>query len=181
MKRIALLFLACLITSCAQRAVLTDYDPNVNFKSIQSVIIAGQAHEDKPPQAQVIDLVSAYLTRHNITITDESAAEARLSVTAYIEQRPNDQTMTIGVGAGNMNRNSSISVGTSVNVPIGDDLIDWQVIQIDLIQHNQVIWTASDSAKLRIRDGKGRLDVQQKMVERLLAEFPLIASEVSDE
>ena len=181
MKRIALLFLACLITSCAQRAVLTDYDPNVNFKSIQSVIIAGQAHEDKPPQAPVIDLVSAYLTRQNITITDESAAEARLSVTAYIEQRPNDQTMTIGVGAGNMNRNSSISVGTSVNVPIGDDLIDWQVIQIDLIQHNQVIWTASDSAKLRIRDGKGRLDVQQKMVERLLAEFPLIASEVSDE
>lgn len=174
MKFIILALCVLLVSGCANRAILTDYDPNIDFSGITRITVAGQSHENEPAQSQVIELVRSRIQNENLLATEK--VETLLSVRAYIEQRANDQTLTIGVGAGNVNRHSSISVGTSVNVPIGDDLVDWQVIQFDLIKDNQVIWTAMDSAKLKIKDGKGRLALQQKMLERLFSEFPLIAS-----
>ncbi|MDM7861245.1 hypothetical protein QTP81_11630 [Alteromonas sp. ASW11-36] len=171
LKKVLLICMVLGITACARQAVTPDFDPNYNFSNIQQLTIIADDPEGTPSHRHIALLLEQALVAGNIKVTDDS--NIKLLIDAYVEERPNDQAISIGLGTGTSTRNSSIGIGTSVQIPIGDDMVEWQVIQLDLVDNNQVIWTARDDAKLKVKDGKGRHEVQQYIIDRLLADFPL--------
>lgn len=173
---LVLAMLAFGLGGCAQRSVLTDYDPNYDFSSISAIQITTEVHEDLSPSSRHIkSLVESALKSSDVIVSTDALITLR--VKSLTEERPNDQAVTIGLGSGSRSGGSSIGIGTSMKIPVGSDTADYQVIQLDLIENEQVIWTASDSAKIRVKDGKGLHQVQEKLVSRLLKNFPLIAAE----
>lgn len=175
-KILSLAVLLLLVSACASRSVLTDYDPNYDFSTINDLRVVTQDHVDiSPSSSHIQTLVVESLQKSGVDVNAE--ANITLRIKSLTEERPNDQAVTIGLGSGSRSGNSSIGIGTSMKIPIGSDMVDYQIIQLDLIENEQVIWTANDSAKIRVRDGKGLHQVQEKLVNRLLESFPLIATE----
>lgn len=172
MKKLLLLALsATLLFGCAQRVVPTDYDPTFDFDSIQTIqVVADDSLEESPSSKYIQDLVTQRLSNTGLTIDQNSPI--KLKIISFTEERPNDQSMNIGIGTGTRSRNSSIGIGTNVQIPIGNRMLDYQVIQLDLIDDDQVIWTTSDSARITVKDGKGLHKVQQRLIEKLLENFP---------
>ena len=171
LKKVLLICMFIGITGCARQAVTPDYDPDYNFSNIQQLAIVADDPDGNPSHRHIALLLEQALVAANIKVTETS--DIQLLIDAYVEERPNDHAISIGLGTGTASRNSSIGIGTSVQIPIGDDTVEWQVIQLDLIDNNQVIWTARDDAKLKVKDGKGRHETQQYIINRLLEGFPL--------
>lgn len=171
LKKVLLICMFIGVTGCAKQAVTPDYDPDYNFSNIQQLTIVANDADGNPSHRHIALLLEQALIAANIKVS--ASSDIKLLVDAFIEERPNDQAVSIGLGTGTSSRNSSIGIGTSVRIPIGDDTVEWQVIQLDLVDNNQVIWTARDDAKLKVKDGKGRHEAQQYIIGRLLENFPL--------
>lgn len=176
MKNVLIIaMLAFGLSGCAQRSVLTDYDPSYDFSTINALTLISQEHVDLSPSSRHIqNLIDKTLKASGVNVTSDATTILRIK--SSTEERPNDQAVTIGLGSGSRSGNSSIGIGTSMKIPIGSDTSEYQVIQLDLIDGDQVIWTASDSAKIRVSDGKGLHQVQEKLINRLLKNFPLSQS-----
>lgn len=173
-KKIGILLCVLTLTACAKKAAQTDFDPSFNFADINSVQVTIVENDSELSANNVSRIVKQQLQQRQIPL-DENA-ESLLRISAFIEDRANDQALNIGLGTGTGSRHSNISIGTSVRIPLGEDTVQWQVIQLDLIHLNQVVWTSTDDAKIKIRDGKGLNQVQQEIVERIFENFPLPAS-----
>ncbi|WP_100658009.1 DUF4136 domain-containing protein [Alteromonas flava] len=156
---------------CANKKVITDRDPNFDFTQIKSVNVLAMDDAEYLALPYVHELLKSKLRKNFVTITED--ANALLQFSVYVEERTNDQSISIGLGSQSGGRHSSIGIGTSVNLPIGDRTVDWQIMQLDLIVDQQVVWTAQDEAKISIRDGKGMNELHNKMLDRLLKQFPL--------
>ena len=177
MKKFLLLalFFSFLI-GCAPRAVLTDYDPNYDFSAINAVnVVSNDSAEESPSANHIQSLVTQTLTNSGVSVSAD--APLQLKITSFTEERQNEQSVSIGLGTGARSRNSSIGIGTSVQIPVGQATSDYQVIQLDLVDNGQVVWTTNDAARLRVKDGKGLHQVQSNIIEKLLANFPLIREE----
>ncbi|WP_124748958.1 DUF4136 domain-containing protein [Alteromonas facilis] len=171
MKSILLLAMTCLLASCAAKKVITDFDPAYDFSRITNVQILTPDVSEQPSLNYAQRLLQEKLLAKGIN-TDANA-EITIRLKMDIQQRANDQSISIGLGSHTGGRHSSIGIGTSVNIPIGEETVDWQVMQLDLIEQNQVIWTAHDEAKISIRDGKGLNKLHNDMLDRLLEQLPI--------
>lgn len=174
-KKIGILLCVLILTACAKKAAQTDFDPSFNFADVNSVHVTVVENDSELSANNVSRIVKQQLQQRQIPL-DENA-ESTLRITAFIEDRTNDQSLDIGLGTGTGSRHSSISIGTSVRIPLGEDTVQWQVIQLDLIHLNQIVWTATDDAKIEVKDGKGLNQAQQKIVSRLLENFPIPVSQ----
>ncbi|MBT0586111.1 DUF4136 domain-containing protein [Alteromonas oceanisediminis] len=160
------------LSGCSSQKVTTDYDPDVNFSAIKSVQVVAVDGDQSPSARNIQSMVEAGLLAAGIKV-NENALDT-LQIIAQVEQRENDSAFSIGLGTGSSTRNTSIGVGTSISIPVGDDMLDYQVITLELVRGAQIIWTATDSARIKVRDGKGKQETQQKLVDRLLEHFPVI-------
>lgn len=172
-KLFLLILLGLGVSGCMSSSVSTDYDPDYDFSSIGALrLVLNQQVEASPCRQQIQTLITQSLKIRELVL-DENA-DVVLRITCITEQRANDRGLTLGLTTGSGSNNAQIGIGTSMKIPVGPESADYQSLQLDLIENQQILWTASDSARIRVSDGKGLYQTQKKLVERLLKTFPLV-------
>lgn len=172
-KLFLLMVLGLSVSGCMSSSVSTDYDPDYDFSSIVALrLVWNQQVEPSPCHQQIQTLITQSLKTSELVL-DENA-DVVLRITCKTEQRADNRGLTVGLATGLGSNNAQIGIGTSMKIPIDPESVDYQSLQLDLIEHQQVLWTASDSARIRVSDGKGLHQAQKKLVEQLLKTFPLI-------
>ena len=197
MKSSALILsLVLLLSACSKRAILVDYDPTFDFSKVESVTVeyaddinvpaSSENSDDQENSTNTvnteIDQTSPYVREYliskleqaNVQVNADSSAHLKISLS--IEECVNDQVFSVGIGNVARRGNSSIGIGTTVNFPLGEDTVLFQVVELELIVGEQVVWTSNHAARLRSQNEERTEEVQKKLIDRLLEGFPLVTT-----
>ena len=81
---------------CANKKVITDRDPNFDFTQIKSVNVLAMDDAENLALPYVHELLKSKLRKNFVTITED--ANALLQFSVNVEERANDQSISIGLG-----------------------------------------------------------------------------------
>ena len=176
MRNFLLSFAVLFVTACSSSGPVVDYDTGYNFSGIQSfsVLVSDEA------EAKIVDrrleaaITQSLQSNGWLAIDDEQADNADIKVrfSHFMQEQPNNQRMTIGLGTGSYGRSGGVSVGGSVNVPVGDQVKNYQTIQIEFISDTQIVWRGSSSARVNLNNAEQVKQVQEALITDILRQFP---------
>ncbi len=169
--------LFCLVlVSCGSKPH-TDYDTGYNFAAIQRYFLESRVDKEQPlMESRIAAAISAELITKGLTLAS-TAADANVLVrySFAAEEKPNNSRISIGLGSGSYGGRGGASIGGSVSAPIGQSMLLYNTIQLDMLdaRSGQLIWRGSDSFEVKGEaDAQILNDATGATVARILEAFP---------
>ncbi|MBR9726419.1 DUF4136 domain-containing protein [Shewanella intestini] len=153
-----------------------DYDINYDFSKLTTYQFLSQTEKTQQADPLTASRVKAAIEQvlngqgyQAILNSSDFTVNYRLLTT----EKPKSSGLSIGLGTGSSGRNGSIGIGTSVGVPIGNDTVTEQQVQIDIIdsQTNKLIWRGAAPLKLT-KGGEAKVEATTNTVKHILSAFP---------
>lgn len=89
------------------------------------------------------------------------------------ESKEGGTSLNIGLGTGSYGRSGGISIGGIFSIPVGEQVTQYQNLQIDMLQNTTVIYSAAGSAELEAADRITAQEALTKLVSELLEPYPV--------
>lgn len=169
--------LLCLtLASCGSKPY-TDYDNRYNFAGIQRYHL--ESRVDKQQQLMETRIAAAISTaldaRGLAAASDTASADIVVRYSLAAEQQPNTSRISIGLGSGSYGGRGGASIGGSVSAPIGQSMLLFNTIQLDMLDagSGQLVWRGSDSFEVKSEASAQALnEATRATVDRILGQFP---------
>jgi len=116
------LMLVLILSGCASRLALVDFDKNTNFNNIRSFYVYSVIEEGQIGAARIVDRAQFLFASKGALITEGEFYDASVEIDHFIEEQENNSRFSIGLGTGSYKRSGSISVGGSVDLLVSNDL-----------------------------------------------------------
>lgn len=167
------LMLVLILSGCASRSALVDFDKNTNFNNLRSFYVYSISEEDQIGAARIVDRAQFLFASKGALIAEGEFYDASVEIDHFIEEQENNSRFSIGLGTGSYSRSGSISVGGSVDLPVSNDLIPFAVVILRVIVKDKVVWQGSQ--RVEVEEG-GTQNIGLAQIEALddiLREYPL--------
>lgn len=171
-KLISVIFMVLFVVSCTSNSVRVDYNSAIDISELRLFNIISINENDQISADRLIMQTSNIIERNALVTSGPEAADATIELDHFIEERPNDSRFSIGLGTGSYGRSSSIGVGGSVDLPLGEDMISYAVVIVNIVVENRVAWTATHSIEIEAGKATGINDAQLKALEEIFEEYP---------
>lgn len=162
------------LSGCASNKPQISINQEQNFAAINTFFV-------KPP----LNSVNATLENHLISAisrvmiskglqpaSSEEAADIQVVFLPSTASKKDGKSVSLGVGTGWFGRATGISLGSVFSVPVGEQVSQYQNLQIDAIRNGTYIYSAAGSAELEARDNISIQQALTSLVGELLAPYP---------
>jgi hypothetical protein len=170
-----LLLAGSLLAGCSSKPYV-DYDTGFDFTGAKNFYIIPTEITHEPLMGpRVANAVSSDLVAKGLAaVPSRSQADIAIRYHVTAEEKPNNSRVSIGLGTGSYGRGGGASVGGSVSKPIGGDMLLYNTVQIDMFagDSDRLIWRSSDSFEIKGVDAQKKADATERLVIRVLANFP---------
>jgi hypothetical protein len=165
--------LVLILTGCASRAALVDFDKNTNFNQLRSFYIYSVSDEDQIGAERIVDRAQFLFENKGALIAEGEFFDARVEIEHFIEEQENDSRFSIGLGTGSYGRSGSIGMGGSVDLPISKNLIPFAVVALRVLVQDKVVWQGSQRVEVKTGGDQGIGVAQIEALDDILREYPL--------
>ena len=162
------------LAGCASNKPQISINQDQNFAAINTVYV-------KPPQNSVNSTLENYLisaiSRVMISkglqpASSEQAADIQMVFLPSTASKRDGKSVSLGVGTGWFGRATGISLGSVFSVPVGEQVSQYQNLQIDAIRNGTYVYSAAGSAELEAADNISIQQALNSLVGELLASYP---------
>lgn len=170
--------LACsfLLIGCSSNSVRIDYNSAIDLSKTKTFEVSSVNLEDPISASRLILQTTRILENNGLVPSQEGKVDAIFELDHFMEERPNDSRFSIGLGTGSYGRSGGIGVGGSVDLPLGEDLIPFAVVIVNVIANDTLAWTATHSVEVDPDKSTGFADAQQKALKEIFAKYPFAAN-----
>lgn len=170
-----MVFLVLFLASCTSNSVRVDYNSAIDISQLRSFNIVSINSNDQISAERLIMQTSYILDNNGLVTSDIEATDATIELDHFLEERPNDSRFSIGLGTGSYSRSSSVRVGGSIDLPIGEDMIPYAVVIVNVVVEDRVAWTATHSIEVKTGKATGINDAQLKALKEIFEKYPQTA------
>lgn len=172
----AVLLVCLALASCSSKPY-TDYDTGYDFAGIGSYYLESGVDKQQALMAtRIATAISAELNSRKLAPASAAAdADIRVRYSLRAEEKPNNSRVSIGLGSGSYGGRGGASVGGSVSAPIGQSMLLYNTIQLDILDASsgQLIWRGSDAFEVKGKaDAPALTEATAATVARILEGFP---------
>lgn len=172
----AMAVLCILLLAGCSSTPYVDYDTGFDFAGAKSFYIIPTDIDHEPLMGpRVANAISSDLTGKGLSaVASRGQADIAIRYSVTAEEKPNNSRVSVGLGTGSYGRGGGASIGGSVSKPIGGDTLLYNTVQIDILagDSDRLIWRSSDSFEIKGVDAQKKADAAQRLVTRILADFP---------
>lgn len=171
---VMLVFLFCaLLVGCASNKPQIKMLEETNFAALKTFYVQPPLNSFNPTLEQhMASTITTVLQGKGLTVASEDEADIRVGFFPSNRVEEGGSSVSIGLGTGVFGRSGGISLGSIFSVPVGEQVTEYQNLQIEVVQDGEFIYSAAGSAELEANDS---ITVQQaltELVETLLQPFP---------
>ncbi|NKF49655.1 DUF4136 domain-containing protein [Shewanella sp. WXL01] len=149
----------------------SDYDTNYDFNQLKSYshLVLEEA-TDTISAERIKQAIDTQLQAQGFKLK-QGDSDFLVSYRFITQEKPKSSGMSIGLGTGTSGRHGSIGIGTSI--PVGEEMVTEQSIQIDVVDSktNRLIWRGSDKFDFD-KGGEAKLESTNATVANILSVFP---------
>ena len=171
---VMLVFLFCaLLVGCASNKPQIKMREETNFATLKTFYVQPPLNSFNPTLEQhMASTITTVLQGKGLTVASEDEADIRVGFFPSNRVEEGGSSVSIGLGTGVFGRSGGISLGSIFSVPVGEQVTEYQNLQIEVVQDGEFIYSAAGRAELESSDS---ITVQQaltELVETLLQPFP---------
>ncbi|MAQ01366.1 MAG: hypothetical protein CL586_04460 [Alteromonadaceae bacterium] len=171
---VMLVFLFCaLLVGCASNKPQIKMLEETNFAALKTFYVQPPLNSFNPTLEQhMASTITTVLQGKGLTVASEDEADIRVGFFPSNRVEEGGSSVSIGLGTGVFGRSGGISLGSIFSVPVGEQVTEYQNLQIEVVQDGEFIYSAAGRAELESSDS---ITVQQaltELVETLLQPFP---------
>ena len=172
--RVVLVFLFCAwLAGCASNKPQIKMREETNFATLKTFYVQPPLNSVNPTLEQhMASTITTVLQGKGLTAASEEDADIKVGFFPSSRVEEGGSSVSIGLGTGVFGRSGGISLGSIFSVPVGEQVTEYQNLQIEVVQDGEFIYSAAGSAELEASDS---ITVQQALttlVETLLEPFP---------
>lgn len=174
-QRLMLVFIAIstLLAGCASNKPQIEVNEEQNFAAIQTFHVQGPLNTVNPTiENHLASSITSILIKKGLTPADKKVADMEVGFFPATARKENGKSVSFGLGTGVFGRHSGISLGSIFSVPVGDQVSQYQTLQIDMVKDGTFVYSAVGSAEL---DANDSITIQRELtnlVNELLAPYP---------
>ena len=116
--------------------------------------------------------ITTVLQGKGLTVASEDEADIRVGFFPSNRVEEGGSSVSIGLGTGVFGRSGGISLGSIFSVPVGEQVTEYQNLQIEVVQDGEFIYSAAGSAELEANDSISVQQALSELVVTLLQPFP---------
>ncbi|NMH59513.1 DUF4136 domain-containing protein [Alteromonas ponticola] len=162
-----------LLIGCASNKPEVNMVDEENFKSINTFFVQPPLNPvNVPVENHVVSSISSILLSKGLSPASKDNADIEVTFFPSSAIKDNGKSMSIGLGTGVFGRSSAISLGSIFNIPVGEQVTQYQNLQIDIIQNGEFIYSAAGSTELEAKDSITIQKELTNLVHELLRPYP---------
>ena len=157
---------------CAAKPEINMRD-ELDFSAIHTFYIQPPLNPlNQTMENHIASVITSVLQQKGLQPASQEDADMEISFFPNIENKDEGTTLSIGLGTGTYGRSGGISIGGIFSIPVGEQVSQYQNLQIDMKQKGTVIYSAVGSAKLEAADRITAQEALTTLVSELLAPYP---------
>lgn len=161
------------LAGCASNKPEINMSETQNFAALDTFYIAPPLNAINPMiENHIANAITHTLTSKGLLSSSEQDADIIVSFFPSTALEENGTRLNLGLGTGIFGRSGGLSLGSIFSVPVGEQVTQYQHLQIDMVHNSEFIYSAAGSAELESKDS---ISVQQKLnqlVDALLTAYP---------
>lgn len=172
--RVVLVFLFCAwLAGCASNKPQIKMRDETNFAALKTFYVQPPLNAfNSTLEQHMASTITTVLQGKGLNVANESEADIKVGFFPSSRVEEGGSSVSIGLGTGVFGRSGGISLGSIFSVPVGEQVTEYQNLQIEVVQDGEFIYSAAGSAELEASDS---ITVQQaltELIETLLEPFP---------
>jgi len=171
---VMLVFLFCaLLVGCASNKPQIKMLEETNFAALKTFYVQPPLNSFNPTLEQhMASTITTVLQGKGLTVASEDEADIRVGFFPSNRVEEGGSSVSIGLGTGVFGRSGGISLGSIFSVPVGEQVTEYQNLQIEVVQDGEFIYSAAGSAELEANDSISVQQALSELVVTLLQPFP---------
>ncbi len=175
------LIAALTLAGCASNKPQIKKVENFNFASVNTFFVKPPLNSVNPTiENHLAASITDILTRKGLTPVSKEEADVEVGFFPSTALKENGKSVSIGLGTGVFGRSSGISLGSIFNIPVGEQVTQYQNLQIDIVENGNFIYSAAGSAELETHDSITIQTALTELVNELLEPYPQKLSDSGD-
>lgn len=175
------LIAALTLAGCASNKPQIKKVENFNFASVNTFFVKPPLNSVNPTiENHLAASITDILTRKGLTPVSKEEADVEVGFFPSTALKENGKSVSIGLGTGVFGRSSGISLGSIFNIPVGEQVTQYQNLQIDIVENGNFIYSAAGSAELETHDSITIQTALTELVNELLELYPQKLSDSGD-
>ena len=175
------LIAALTLAGCASNKPQIKKVENFNFASVNTFFVKPPLNSVNPTiENHLAASITDTLTRKGLTPVSKEEADVEVGFFPSTALKENGKSVSIGLGTGVFGRSSGISLGSIFNIPVGEQVTQYQNLQIDIVENGNFIYSAAGSAELETHDSITIQTALTELVNELLEPYPQKLSDSGD-
>lgn len=167
------LFALLLLYGCATRPEIKMRD-NQDFSAIHTFYVQPPLNSlNQSIESHILAAITTGLQQKGLNPASQEDADIKISFFPSTENKEGGSSLSIGLGTGSYGRSGGISIGGIFSIPVGEQVTEYQNLQIDMMQNSSVIYSAVGSTKLAAADRITAQEALTKLVSELLEPYPV--------
>ena len=162
-----------LLSGCASNKPQINMDKQQNFAAINTFFV-------KPPmnsvnatlENQLVSAITSIMRSKGLTAVSQADADVEVAFVPSTARKQDGKSVSLGLGTGVFGRTTGISLGSIFSVPVGEQVTEYQNLQIDVIKNGSFIYSAAGSAELEASDNISVQRALSDLVSKLLQPYP---------
>ncbi|QJR82887.1 DUF4136 domain-containing protein [Alteromonas pelagimontana] len=167
-------FLSCgLVVGCASNKPQIEISDDHNFSAINTFYVRPPLNSvNATIENHMMSSITSILQSKGLQAASKENADVEVSFFPSTASKEDGKSVSFGLGTGVFGRSTGISLGSIFSVPVGEQVSQYQNLQIDIIEDGAFIYSAVGSAEL---DANDSITIQKELtslVRELLQPYP---------
>ncbi|RDV29422.1 DUF4136 domain-containing protein [Alteromonas aestuariivivens] len=169
------------VVGCASNQPQINMSDEQNFDAIDTFYVQVPLNSVNPAiDDHMVTAISSVLQSRGLKPASKENADIEVGYFPTVASKEGGASVNIGLGTGVFGRSSGISLGSIFSVPVGEQVTQYQNLQIDIVKDGAFIYSAVGSVEIEAQDS---ITVQQeltKLVSELLQSYPVKMASVAE-
>ena len=172
------LIAAIALVGCASNKPQVKKRDEFNFASVNTFYVSPPLNSVNPTiENHLAASITDILTQKGLTSVSKEEADVEVGFFPSTAVKEDGKSVSIGLGTGVFGRSSGISLGSIFSIPVGDQVTQYQNLQIDIVKDGDFIYSAAGSAELETHDSITIQTALTDLVSALLEQYPAQATD----
>lgn len=179
---LTLFFCIFAFAGCASQKPQVEMLDDYNFSLLNTFYVRPPLNSvNQTIENHIASSINEILIQKGLSPVSREEADIEVAFFPSTALRDEGKSVSIGLGTGVFGRSGSISLGSIFNIPVGDQVTQYQNLQIDIVKNGEFIYSAAGSAELETHDSITIQNALTALVRELLEQYPSKATEKADE
>ena len=162
-----------LLSGCASNKPQINMDEQQNFAAIKTFYVKSPLNSvNVTLENQLESAITSIMRGKGLSPVAQADADIEVAFLPTTARKQDGKSVSLGMGTGVFGRTTGISLGSIFSVPVGEQVSEYQNLQIDVIKNGSFIYSAAGSAELDASDNISVQRALSDLVRELLKPYP---------